>query len=275
VPLNRTLRAVWPLLGSTTVLASLLLYFGYVSSAAFYGYFGVDNDVIGFSPQGLILRSVHALFAPILLTGLVGTGTVWLHRWLILRQEHSDYARRMCHGFLPGGLVLLANGLAGVAMPALGTSESMGEPLSLGLGAVLILAWLTMPTTDRRILGVDIGRLLPAVSAGVAVLSLFWTVSEYAHIVGRTEAVKLSRHLDIRPGLVVDSAARLFPVSPGILETRLPPDSGPYHYRYRGLRLLVAGHDRLYLIPQQWNPEQGAVLALNQSNDIRIEYYAG
>ncbi|GAA1981238.1 hypothetical protein GCM10009838_48050 [Catenulispora subtropica] len=42
--------------------------------------------------------------------------------------------------------------------------------------------------------------------------------------------------------------------SPGVEETILPATPGQtFHYRYRNLRLLIEGHDRLFLVPATWS----------------------
>ena len=67
----------WISLGATivapvTVLGALLFYFGYVSSAAEYAYFGINVDTIGLNTQAYIMRSPQTLLVPLLKLGAGG-----------------------------------------------------------------------------------------------------------------------------------------------------------------------------------------------------------
>src|ERR1700722_13593754 len=62
-----------------TLLSALLFYFGYVSSASEYAYFGVDVDTIGLSTQDYIMRSPQTLLVPLLVLTLAGAGFLTLN----------------------------------------------------------------------------------------------------------------------------------------------------------------------------------------------------
>jgi hypothetical protein len=56
-----------------TVVGAVLFYFGYVSSASEYAYFGINVDAIGFSTQSYIMRSPQTLLVPLFALTLVST----------------------------------------------------------------------------------------------------------------------------------------------------------------------------------------------------------
>ena len=57
-----------------TVLGAVLFYFGYVSSASEYAYFGINVDTIGLSTQAYIMRSPQTLLVPLLVLTLASVG---------------------------------------------------------------------------------------------------------------------------------------------------------------------------------------------------------
>ena len=62
-----------------TVLGALLFYFGYVSSASEYAYFGINVDTIGLSTQDYIMRSPQTLLVPLLVLTLASAGFLMLN----------------------------------------------------------------------------------------------------------------------------------------------------------------------------------------------------
>lgn len=64
------LSLVGTIAAPVTILGALLFYFGYVSSASEYAYFGIDVDTIGLSTQAFIMRSPQTLLTPLLVLTL-------------------------------------------------------------------------------------------------------------------------------------------------------------------------------------------------------------
>lgn len=58
-------------------------------------------------------------------------------------------------------------------------------------------------------------------------------------------------------------------------EVRLSTANQTYHFRYRDLRLLAQSGDRMFFVPSQWTPRDGAALMLRDNADIRVQLYAG
>ena len=70
------LRFVVELVGAvaapTTLLGGLAVYFGVVYMPAQAFYFGIDGSTLGLSAQDYVLRSVDALFVPLVVLGAAG-----------------------------------------------------------------------------------------------------------------------------------------------------------------------------------------------------------
>lgn len=74
------------------------------------------------------------------------------------------------------------------------------------------------------------------------------------------------------PSVILDTKERLFLTSPGINEVALPPSAGQtFHDRYRHLRLLIQGDDRMFLVPDRWSPSDSTLLVRPEST-IRVQF---
>ena len=96
-------------------------------------------------------------------------------------------------------------------------------------------------------------------------------MNSFAAAYGRAEAVRLSNRLDTLPAVVLDTRSDLAIRFPGIQTFTLT--GGDYRYRYRGFRLLLASGDKLFLVPDRWTPQSGAVVVLRDDDSIRLELY--
>src|SRR5690348_3289131 len=92
--LARDARTLAGLIGAVvapaTLVTALAYYFGYRRERAFAGYFGIDPSVLGFSTSDYVLRSVDALFAPLVVVVLVAFGVLALHVVLRSRPERME-----------------------------------------------------------------------------------------------------------------------------------------------------------------------------------------
>jgi hypothetical protein len=71
---------------------------------------------------------------------------------------------------------------------------------------------------------------------------------------------------------LLDTNERLQSRSPGLEETSLRPGAGQtFNYRYRGLRLLAVGQNRLFLVPQRWNASN-TTLVVPLDGSIRVQF---
>lgn len=257
-PLSR----LWSVAGSVVAPASLvtatLFYFGYVSARAQFEYFGVDVDVLGFSTQEFVMRAPQPLLVPALVVLLLSGGLAWADGLLAgwLRTAPAGSVVRWARGLaLLGGVLLAAALVLLLAYPALEdwSAYPTVTPVLLGAGAgTLARAGMLAPAAYRPRAGTLV------VLVAVVVVSVFWVTATVAQWSGTGQAKALARDLTDLPAVVVDTADPLFPGDPTVAESVLPPPEGTtaepgYRYRYRGLRLLVEGDGRLFLVPQTWS----------------------
>lgn len=106
----------------------------------------------------------------------------------------------------------------------------------------------------------------------VVVANIFWATATIAQWSGRGLAHDEAKHLDRLPSVILDTQQRLFLRDPGVEETLLPAAPGQtLHYRYRHLRLLIDGHDRMFLVPDQWSASD-STLVVPLDNTVRVQF---
>ncbi|HEV7898365.1 MAG TPA: hypothetical protein VGP31_11035 [Planosporangium sp.] len=106
----------------------------------------------------------------------------------------------------------------------------------------------------------------------VIAASVFWATATVAQWSGRGLAQDEARHLDRLPRVILDTKERLFLRSPGVEETILPASEGQtFHYRYRRLRLLIVGHDRMFLVPEKWSASN-STLVVPLDGAVRVQF---
>jgi hypothetical protein len=142
-----------------TVLGALLFYFGYVSSASEYAYFGINVDTIGLNTQAYIMRSPQTLLVPLLVLTLASAGfltlNVAVHKRIAPAVTHvgnvadpsAIQAQRVTHIKRIGqrsrisGLAALAGGVIMLfAYPYMRDWPLYGlvTPLLIGIGSAII-----------------------------------------------------------------------------------------------------------------------------------------
>jgi hypothetical protein len=252
------LATVWSVLGSVvapaTMVGALLFYFGYVSARTQFAYFGVDVDTLGFSTREFVMRAPQPLLVPALVlllgsaAGLWG-GAVVRHR---LRSAPAGTRRRTVRGVTVIGAVILALDLALLfAYPEVGARAwyPLVTPLLLAAGAGL-LALAARAGAEQS----PATRSTVVLLVLVVIAALFWATATLAQWSGTGRAKALARDMDVLPAVVLDTGERLFPGDRTVVESTLPGDGDQtYRFRYRGLRLLVHGNGRLFLVPEQWS----------------------
>ncbi len=280
---ERRIKLFTGIVAPTTVFAALLFYYGYVTTAAEFGFFGISMGSLGFTYQDLLLKSVGALYVPLGALLVLVLGVVWGHIWLS-RAGTSRWGPRFLHRAalcLAGvGALVFARGVVGVVVPSVARTEWIAlSPVCLGLGITCLaysryLFGMTDPTRSlggRRPWIETVGTV---VVCGLVVLSLFWAANSFAAAYGRGRAVVLSARLAEQPAVVLDTADRLFVQYQGVEETRLPGTAKQqFRYRYRGLRLLVEADGRLFLVPERWQAGDGATLVVRADDDVRLQFY--
>jgi hypothetical protein len=237
------------------------------------------------------MRSPAPLLTPLLTFVLLGVVVATLHEWLRARVAA---ARKAAAGAGPGtperrrfaGWGRLARGLMVVGWGTL----LAGVGLLLAYG-VLAPRWAFYPLVTPLVMAVGAGlalygrrvarlldegqrfRAVAVLLALVLATNAFWATATFAEWSGRGSAMELARHPSQLPSLILDTQEQLHLTSPGIEETQIPPSEGQtYHYRYRGLRLLIQGSDRLFLIPGgEWSAGS-STLVVPLDSSVRLQF---
>jgi hypothetical protein len=283
----------------TTLLGALLFYFGYVSSRAQYAYFGVDVDTIGLSTQDYIMRSPQPLLVPLLVLPLTGACLFLIDtavRRRILSAHEADNLkganslRRIARSLAVCGLIVLFVGVALLFIyPYIGDWPLYGLviPLMLASGAGLVAyasrlqrqiqdatrhASDTRDQLPRADLLVSIPWAAKVLIYALIAASIFWAAATIAQWSGRGLAQSEALHLDRLPSVILDTKEQLFLRDPGIEVTTLLPSEGQtFHYRYRHLRLLIQGHNEMFLIPDVWSASD-STLIVPLDGSVRVQF---
>lgn len=270
-----------------TIISALLFYFGYVSSRAQYAYFGIDVDTIGLSTQDYVMRSPQPLLVPLLVLVMIAVALVALHLWVTawLGRARPERARIVTHRALYIGLVILAAGITLIILyPVLADWPyyNLVTPIIVAVGAgVVAYSWrlvsrlppqpdaLPSPAGSPALRRMGLVLLCVLVAA-----TLFWSTATIAQWSGRGLARQDARHLGDLPRVILDTKERLYITDPFIKETALPASEGQtFRYRYRNLRLLIQGKDRMFLVPDAWSASDSTlVVPLDDSVRVRFQF---
>jgi hypothetical protein len=304
------------IVGPATLIGALLFYFGYVSSASEYAYFGVDVDTIGLSTQDYVMRSPQTLLVPLLVLTLAGAGFLTLNSAVRGRiaaaaraggeagaaqpanpARQTGHIRRMVQRSRIFGLALIT---AGVVLLFTFTYVrgwqfyGLATPLLIAFGAALIaytshlLNLLQRPRGQPPAVAKGAGPLRTAHADSsvlarrtasiliyfVIAASIFWATATVAQWSGLGLAQYQAAHFNDLPSVILDTSERLFLTDPGIGEATLPPSAGQtFHYRYWGLRLLIEGQDRMFLVPERWSASDSTLIVpLNGSVRVQFQF---
>ncbi|TFB86634.1 hypothetical protein E3O11_04385 [Cryobacterium levicorallinum] len=267
------------IIAPATLLGALLFYFGYVSSRAQYDYFGidVDVDVIGLSTQDYVMRSPQPLMLPLLVFALVGAALIAWHAQIRRRSSRAGCAAAVRRGVVVGLVILVIGVVALLASPLLAGwgYYPLVTPLVLALGGAIAAYSLgtvrflarTAGASHRPPPGVVV-LLWAAVAACV-----FWATATVAQWSGLGLAQQQARRPDNLPSVIVDTEERLFlPDEERVNEIELPASADEtFRFRYWGLRLLIVGGDRMFLIPNAWD-NHNTTLVLPLDGSVRLQF---
>ena len=301
--LPRWISASATIIAPASVLSALLFYFGYVSSRSQYEYFGVEVDTIGLSTQDYVMRSPQPLLVPLLVLTLVGAGLLVLHA--VIRTRVAAAVTGAAAGdHVPDPERLSTNRIGGIRRAA--RISTVAGSAVLGAGVVVLFThalvrdWAVYDLVTPLLFtfgggsiayASHINHLLPnrpgrtppdssrLARRAAAVLiyvviatSVFWAAATVAQWSGRGQAQAAAGHLDRLPRIILDTKERLFLRDPGVEETMLPASEGQtFHYRYRRLRLLIVGHDRMFLVPDTWSASN-STLIVPLDGSVRVQF---
>ncbi|UBU16093.1 hypothetical protein [Nonomuraea gerenzanensis] len=281
------LRWAVGVLANVTVLTGLLVYFGWQRSEIQALELGIDDSVLGMSPTDYVLRSVRQALTLLLVVAIGGLAWLQLDHVLrprVLRDGTTDEADEAAPGKARSRDRLVTHSLrfmswAWLVLPlacwALGFVEPLLEiaflifPFSIGVGALLTLYGTYLRSLMPGRLPRTSMPLRYAFTAIIVCVSLFYGAGNYATVLG----VSLAENME------VDRLARVRVYSTQRLnlaagqETTLPGSTGKddYRYRYTGLRLLLHTSKGYFLVAENWRPQQGVVIILQESSTVRLE----
>jgi hypothetical protein len=281
------------LIAPTTAITALLVYFGYVGTRARFAYFGVYLDLTELSNQNLVLYGLEVLYVPaalVLVAILVAAGCHAAVSWLVTSPGRGFGALSAAAFAAVAGVLLLARALVGILVVRVSRTEVPGtSALALALGPALIAygGWTAGAVLSRRAGGppgtgrfaqwhaeartARLRRLVTVTAAGLVLIGLFWAANSFAWAFGQGRAVDDALELPARPELVLDTKEPLVDLPEGVTAVALPAGrEQAFRYRYRGLRLLVAAGDRLFLVPARWTG-QSRTLVVPYDDEIRIQ----
>jgi hypothetical protein len=301
---ERWLGVATSVIAPATLLSGLLFYFGYVSSRAQYEYFGVDVDTIGLSTQDYVMRSPQPLLVPLLVLTVLAVLALLAHAAIGRRIFASgsqdggpprlDRYRQLAQRTVLVGLAVLVGGMALLlcypylrewALFALVTPVLIASGAALAGYGARLQARLQPPRppsepddvarhgraqADNSLLALR--RYAGGALVVVIVANIFWATATIAQWSGRGLAHYNATHLDRLPSTILDTQQRLFLRSPGIEETALPAAPGQtFRYRYRHLRLLIEGNDRMFLVPDRWSASN-STLIVPLDGTVRVQF---
>ena len=269
-----------------TVISAILFYFGYVSSHAEYGYFGIDVNTIGLSTQDYIMHSPKSLLVPLLALVVIGLALVVAHLWITARIQGAEPATVLliARRALAAGLVVFIAG-----MVLIGLYTVIGEwpyynlvtPVVVAVGAgVVAYTWRLVARLsaaedrDKPLArSPTLRRMGLVLLCFLVVATVFWSTATIAEWSGRGQARLTARHLDKLPNVILDTKERLFLFDPGVKESALVPttEGQTFHYRYRNLHLLINGNNRMFLVPPVWSASD-TVLVVPLDGSVRVRF---
>ncbi|MBC6461759.1 hypothetical protein [Actinomadura sp. HBU206391] len=265
----------------TTLLSSLLYYFGWSHAYWFFDYFGVNSTLLGLTTSDYLMRSLDALFVPMTVVASAALLALWGHA--VLRARLAVGSRpRLMRVVQPavgiGGLALAIGGLASVVATTVLSAHLAVAPLSLASGVLLLTYWVHL----RRVLTArPAGReRRPAGAAArewavvflLVGLSLFWAASDYAAAVGTQRARQFVAELPTYPSAVIYSERSLSLHAPGVREVRCDAPAAAYRFRYDGLTLVLQSGDQYLFLPRAWTPSDGLAVIVARDKSLRLEF---
>ncbi|HKA04107.1 MAG TPA: hypothetical protein VKD67_07245 [Acidimicrobiales bacterium] len=258
-----------------SVVTALLYYFGWARTNAMAGFFGIDPDVLGYSTQDYMLRSVDALYRPLAVVAVVALLAVGADHLLIAGlsryQGPRPVVRAVSAALVLAGVGMLLTGVVrldgvAVARPYLLTPLLLvGGAVLVGYGARVLRREVGDGQKQR------LGRLVTVLLGAIVVAGLFAAAFRYATEIGSQRAQEIVKGLAYRPNVIVHSAQHLDLAAAGVQEVALAQGDAAFHFRYTGLKLLSMTKDRALLLPACWQAGSPVVFVLMSRPDVRID----
>jgi hypothetical protein len=271
--LKLSARDVLAIVTPTGLLTGILYYFGYVSTKAYYGYFGVSLSALNLSASSYLISNADTFFKPAATLLIILIGLFVVHYLLVyaLKRAGERWARAVALG-----LCLLAAVFAGIGLFGLyGPSGGLLSAISLAAAGLVLEygVWLASRygALSPRISGLRTGvNLRRGLIIALVVTAAFWATTDLAYQQGIATASLVQLSLPLQPQAVVYSAEDLhLPVS-AYNVTSLGGADTAYHFRYDGLRPLVYAQGRWFLLPVTWTPDNGETVIVLEDDPSRV-----
>lgn len=275
---SRALRVLGPVIANTTLLTSLLYFFGLVATQVFFAHFRVHYTLLGQTPDEILARGADGLFLPLAGAAVAVLCATFLSRYLRARLSARRWSAllRVC---TPVAAVL-GLALLGVTVPITVDPEPFrGYPGLPGLGfavgvVLLAAAWRRWSSTavGRGRRGTGFG-VVESVSAFLLVsIGLFWAVGDYSASVGTRRGHEVEARIPDMASVVVYSEGGLNLTGDGVREVPCAqPDAG-YKYRYDGLKLLLQSGGQYVFLPATWRSSAGTAFIVPRSDSLRLDF---
>ena len=287
-PLRSTLEMLSVVAGLTTFLASLLFYFGWVRTQALFAAFNIDPSILTFSTQDYVLRGFVQVIPVLMISLILTLALTWVHHWLhrIHVGGHVGLVSRASRILIISGLMLTLFGFMGVS--TLFDSVCIGNRCPFAAPFITPLAIVLGPTAASY--GVRLRRLVTdqikqqrwpprhtstafLLTALLVAVGAFQLVGDWAYRSGTEGARRIGRDVACSNiGAIVYSKQRLQVNASGVTETAIGGGQSAYGFRYDGLVLFIRSGGKFLLLPEQWAPSSGAVIALPDNDNLRLEY---
>lgn len=286
-PLRAALRGITSIVAPTSVVTSLLFYFGWVRTSVQAADMGLDDSLLGYSTRDYILRSIDAMFWPLVVAVMTALGAIAVHVWLTgwagdgSGPGHRRFLRPFTWAAAIAAVLCMASGIVGARRTDPSRLVFLASPLVLTTGIVVAAysahvrkRFLRPRAAVDRPVG-ELGQLqLVASSLAVVLLflSVFFTVDRYAHVKGRELAVRFISGLRYQPDVTVYSARRLHLQAP-VTETDLGDDGSAYRFSYSGLKLLFRADHSYFLRPS--DESEPLNIVIRETDWLRLEFVGG
>lgn len=276
---SRLTRILGQVVAPTTLLTALLFYFGWAHVYFFFDYFGVDSSVLGASTRDYVMRSVDALFIPVITAGAVGLGLMWGYVALPERARRGPTSRWQLLTLAILGVLLVLNGAIRLFWKNPLNTALCVAPICLIVGIGLLWYLVLLRRNRIGLTHRSEAAILTewAVMFTVVAISLFWIAADYSIRVGQSRALEQEAQLPGRPEAILFSEKDLHLDANDVTTTacRMGPDTeSAYHFRYEGLVLLIEIGGQYVLVPRDWARGHGAAIVLPKSGlgAMRLEF---
>jgi hypothetical protein len=284
--ISRIGRIFGAVVAPTTLLTALLYYFGWAHAYYFFGYFGVNSTLLGFTTTDYLIRSVDALFVPMTIAAIAVLAGLWIDgvlRKKLIHQPADPISRAVIIALTAGALALVViGGISTFVYRTVLNQYAAAAPLSFAVG-VLLLAYVVhvrryVAATEHKSPAIGArpwaGAVEWAVVFALVGISLFAAATDYAAAVGSSRAQHFAAFLSGQPDVVVFAEKDLSLHAPGVSELRCRDPLAAYKFRYEGLKLVLQSGGLYLFLPETWTQATGAAILMPQSNMLRLEFYS-